>query len=262
MVFSYVIIDDDEQSTAQLQMLCQNLVMLEYLGSATNYAQGLQLIVEKAPQVVFLEIAPQNPTSQLSLAILNDLHQFMAVVPYLIITTKSTQFAFDAIQYQVFDYVLKPLRPNDVNKVLLKLQKKYQQQELTSTTVVATAKPMPVAEQPLVLCIKNYGDYRYINTADICYLHADNNSTDIILNNGEVLTAFKTLKHFEAILEFPFLRIHNSYMVNRHYIARIQMGKRVCFVKNSMARLPFSKSYKSNIDLLISNFYKGNCLEI
>jgi DNA-binding LytR/AlgR family response regulator len=44
-----------------------------------------------------------------------------------------------------------------------------------------------------------YGDYRYIDARDICYLQADNNSTDIHLNNGEMVTAFKTLKHFEGV---------------------------------------------------------------
>jgi hypothetical protein len=41
---------------------------------------------------------------------------------------------------------------------------------------------------------------------DICYLHADNNSTDIHINTGEMITAFKTLKHFEG-LSVPFIRI-------------------------------------------------------
>jgi DNA-binding LytR/AlgR family response regulator len=41
----------------------------------------------------------------------------------------------------------------------------------------------------LILCIKSYGDYRYIDARDICYLQADNNSTDIHLNSGEMVTA-------------------------------------------------------------------------
>jgi hypothetical protein len=32
---------------------------------------------------------------------------------------------------------------------------------------------------------------------------ADNNSTDIHLNGGEMITAFKTLKHFEGVLSYP-----------------------------------------------------------
>jgi DNA-binding LytR/AlgR family response regulator len=123
-------------------------------------------------------------------------------------------------------------------------------------------KNINFVEQSLVICIKSYGDYRYIEAKDICYFQADNNSTDIHLNNGEMVTAFKTLKHFEGILSFPFIRIHNSYILNRNYISRIHTGNTVCSIKNSTTKIPFSKSYKSNIDLIISEFANGNYLEI
>jgi hypothetical protein len=65
-----------------------------------------------------------------------------------------------------------------------------------------------------VLCIKSYGDHRYIDARDICYLQADNNSTDIHLNGGEMITAFKTLKHFEGVLSYP-LWIHKVILLTR-----------------------------------------------
>jgi hypothetical protein len=64
---------------------------------------------------------------------------------------------------------------------------------------VVVQPQVPNQDQSLILCIKSYGDYRYIAAKDICYLHADNNSTDIHLNTGEI-TAFKTLKHFEGVI--------------------------------------------------------------
>jgi DNA-binding LytR/AlgR family response regulator len=57
-------------------------------------------------------------------------------------------------------------------------------------------------------CASTYGDHRYIDAKDICFLQADNNSTDIHLNNGEMITGFKKLKYFEAVLSYPFIRIH------------------------------------------------------
>ncbi len=116
--------------------------------------------------------------------------------------------------------------------------------------------------KPLTICVKSYGDYRYINANDISYLQADNNSTDIHLNNGEMITAFKTLKHFEGVLRFPFVRIHNSYIVNTNYISRIHTGNAVCHIKDSTTKLPFSKSYKENVDQIINTFASGNYLEI
>ena len=96
----------------------------------------------------------------------------------------------------------------------------------------------------------------------MCFVQADNNSTDIHLNSGEMITAFKTLKYFEAVLSYPFIRIHKSYIVNRNYISRIHNGNSVCYIKNTNTRLPFSKLYKGNVELVISDFANGNYLEI
>lgn len=115
---------------------------------------------------------------------------------------------------------------------------------------------------PLIICVKSYGDYRFIEAKDICYLQADNNSTDIHLNNGEMITAFKTLKHFEGVLSSPFVRIHNSYIVNIDYVSRIHTGNAVCYIKNTTTKLPFSKSYKENVDAMINRITTGNYLEI
>lgn len=117
-------------------------------------------------------------------------------------------------------------------------------------------------DKPLIICVKSYGDYRYIEAKDICYLQADNNSTDIHLNTGEMITAFKTLKHFEGLLTYPFVRIHNSYIVNIDYVSRIHTGNAVCHIKNTTTKLPFSKSYKENIDAIIATIASGNYLEI
>lgn len=117
-------------------------------------------------------------------------------------------------------------------------------------------------DKPLIICVKSYGDYRYIEAKDICYLQADNNSTDIHLNSGEMITAFKTLKHFEGVMTYPFVRIHNSYIANIEYISRIHTGNAVCHIKNSTTKLPFSKSYKENVDAIITSIASGNYLEI
>ena len=89
-----------------------------------------------------------------------------------------------------------------------------------------------------------------------------NNSTDIHLSSGEMITAFKTLKHFESVLKYPFVRIHNSYIVNIEYVSRIHTGNAVCHIKDTTTKLPFSKSYKENIDAIINTIASGNYLEI
>lgn len=130
-------------------------------------------------------------------------------------------------------------------------------------TTLPGQKVIVAQEDPLIICVKSYGDYRYIDSRDIIYFEADNNSVDIHLKDGEMVTAFKTLKAFESVLPpTQFLRIHNSYILNVSQVARIHTGNNVCYIKNSTIKLPFSKSYKENVELIIHRIASGNYLEI
>jgi DNA-binding LytR/AlgR family response regulator len=278
MNFPYIIIDDNQESVLETQAVADGFSELVFLASANNYTDGLNLILEHSPKIIFLEIDPADTASNLSLALINELHRYLKVIPKIIITTTKKDLAFDAIQYEVADYMIKPIQRIDLVKSLLKLKKSIIEEEvyvmqnpvlekepklvIEQTPAIIAEQGIHIVQQPLILCIKSYGDYRYIDTNDICYFQADNNSTDIHLNNGEMVTAFKTLKHFEGVLPHPFARIHNSYIVNRNYISRIHTGNAVCYIKNTTTKLPFSKSYKENVDLIISEFANGNYLEI
>jgi DNA-binding LytR/AlgR family response regulator len=273
MSYSYIIIDDDQESVLKTKAMADSFSELDFLASANNYEDGLNLILEHIPELVFLEIDPSNKKSNLSLALINELYRYLKVVPKIIVTTSKKDLALEAIQYEVTAYMLKPLVRIDFIKLILKLKKSADVKEVKEALLVDSPveidSPACVVqrdtsnkEQPLILCIKSYGDYRYIDARDITYLQADNNSTDIYLNSGEMITAFKTLKHFEGALTFPFIRIHNSYIVNSQFISRIHTGNAVCYIKNSTVKIPFSKSYKVNIDLIISEIANGNYLEI
>lgn len=270
MNYSYIIIDDDPESVLKTKAITASFSELHFIAVAYNRTDALNLIIEYNPKLIFLEIDPTNKKSNLSLHLIDSLYRHLKVIPKIIITTSKKDFAFEAIQYEVTDYLIKPLKSIDFKKLILKLEKSNYDDEIiliqspdleentTSTLSIETTNK----RKSLILCVKSYGDHRYIDSKDICYLQADNNSTDIHLNNGEVITAFKTLKHFEAALSIPFIRIHNSYIINRNYIARIHTGNSVCYIKNTTIKLPFSKSYKRNIDFIISDFSNENYIEV
>lgn len=341
MSYSYIIIDDNSESTLKTLAVAARFRELQFIASARTYQEGLNLILEYRPTFVFLEVDPRDINSGLSFGLINELHRFLKVLPKIIITTQNSQMALQALQYGAFDYLPKPFTGSDLIKTILKFEKnnegaspfpsvspikpfvepvmqnpvversEIQQIQVSHELVQAeasestedhesnemtqpaeqvvvvddsqqaqTAESLPVEteeqailnkpviaeivkeEKPLIICVKSYGDYRFIEAKDICYLQADNNSTDIHLFNGEMITAFKTLKHFENVLSTPFVRIHNSYIVNIDYVSRIHTGNSVCYIKNTTTKLPFSKSYKENVDAIISSITNGNYLEI
>ena len=270
MNYSYIIIDDDTESVLKTKAITAAFSELHFIAEAYNYTDALNLIIEHNPKLIFLEIDPANRKSNLSLGLIDALYRYLKAIPKIIVTTTKKGFAYEAIQYEVTDYLIKPLQNFDIKKLLLKLEKSnfddeiilIQSHSLEQNTPSTLSIETSSKKKNLILCIKSYGDHRYIDSKDIRFLHADNNSTDIHLNNGEIITAFKTLKLFEAVLTVPFIRIHNSYIINRNYIARIHTGNSICYIKNTTIKIPFSKSYKKNIDFIIRDFLNENYIEV
>lgn len=318
-----------------------------YVGSSSSYDEGLNLILEFQPDLVFLEINPQVKSSKLSLLLINELHRYLIKIPKIIAISEDASFAFEATKYDVIDYLVKPITEVDLRKTFLRMNKNgfskvdssseknassilpvEQKMEFSSQLIsnpaptkietadfisfkneITTLKESivhllsnssntlnsdqiidliiqtisenlsivkeidwnslvnekisdptefsnrlsPVEEtKRKLICIKSYGDYRFLELDELAFLQADNNSTDITLNTGEQITAFKTLKYFEENLPSNFYRIHNSYIVNKDYISRIHTGNSLCYIKNTKNQIPFSKSYKDNIDLILS----------
>lgn len=234
MKYPYLIIDDHAPSILATKQLFEEFGNYFLVGTADNYDDAVNLVLEHRPKMIFLEIDPENKDSNLSLALINELFRFVKGIPKIVILTKRKDLAYQAIKHEIFDYLLKPLNIHELRKTLIKFERQYAE------------------EVPTTICIKSYGDYRFIDTEDIVYAKADSNSTDIFMNSGDMVTAFKTLKHFENSLPPDFIRIHNSYIINMNYVSRIHLGNNACYIKNSKIQIPFSKSYKKNIDLLIN----------
>ena len=331
--FTFVIIDDDHKNRLKTKATAESFSNLHFLAMADNYDDGIDIVLEHNPDVIFLEIDPLDKESNLSLGLINELYRYLSKVPKVIVTTKNDSLCLNAFKYGVFDYLINPIETKEVRKTIFRLDKELESnaviaskpqnlvqvsnvnhivahetdlgevvlnelieesisEELIendlitddySDAIIESEEVIAVVEdkntdvedksvallqtentkdKPLIICVKSYGDYRYIEAKDICYLQADNNSTDIHLNTGEMITAFKTLKHFEGLLTYPFVRIHNSYIVNIDYVSRIHTGNAVCHIKNTTTKLPFSKSYKENIDAIIATIASGNYLEI
>ena len=233
MQYSYLIIDDDPVSAQETLYKFESFPEFFCVGTASAKEEAINKVLELRPQLVFIEVSPKNKKSGLSLNIISELYQYINTLPYFIVLTATQKFAFEAIKAGAFDYLLKPLSVTDLRKSILRFQKTNP--ETANSTI----------------CIKSYGDYQFISLNDIMYLRADNNTTDFYLYNGSKLTAYKTLKHYEANLPFFFFRIHNSYIVNSNYISRINTGKSLCYLNNNTLSIAFSKTFKENIDTII-----------
>lgn len=233
MKFNYSIIDSDATSNLQLQHFLEEYGDFSCASLAKNSNEGLNSILKYSPQVVFVNLNENAPEY---FQMVMELHQYIKELPIIIGISKAKVHAYDAIKNGFFDYWLMPYNEFDIRKSLLRLKRNIP----TPTE--------PLETEPKTLCLKSYRDFKYLNTNDILYLQADNNSTEFVMKDGTVNNAFKTLKTFEGQLPKNFIRIHQSYIVNTNYISGISYGKSICTLKLRKLQLPFSKSYRTNVD--------------
>lgn len=245
MKYPYIIIDNDKRSADSIQLTLEGRSDYICTGIAKDEEEALDLILERKPRLVFLEpevSGLHNDKTQYSL--LSELTKYMTHLPEFVIITKTAEYAIEGIRNSVLDYILKPLGKSQLVKTLLRFEKDFG--EVLDNT----------------LCFKSYGDYRFLNVDEILYLKADNNTTDFMMSNGNKVEAFKTLKHFQNLLPDHFVRIHNSYIINTKYVSRIHFGKAKCAIKNTNDLIPFSKSYKTNVEEIKDNLAKKSLIYI
>lgn len=233
MQFSFILVDDSDSFETTLEHIKQ---FHEFLCVAVCHTKndGIDKILELKPNVVFLSLnhSLQNHNS-ISFSLLSELHEYLEELPTIIVLSDHKETAYEAYQRGVTGFLLKPIDPNELRRCLLRFQK-------THKALFADK-----------ISIKSNGDYNFIRFHDIVYLKADSNTTDFYLKSGKVVTAFKTLKHFEKLLPFYFFRIHHGYIINIDYVNRINLGKSSCYLDNNEIILPFSRTYKENIDTII-----------
>lgn len=230
MEYTYSIIDSSATSNLQLQHFLEEYGEFMCVSQDATVNDGLNSILKFKPDLVILNLEQQ---AQRCFEMVRDLYQYLEEQPLVIGIAGCTDYAYEALKNQFFDYWLTPYNEFDIRKTLLKLKKRF-----------------PKTHAAPTLCLQSYKDFQYLNTDDILYLKADNNTTDFIMKDGSQVSAYKTLKSFEDKLPPNFVRIHQSYILNQDYISRINYGKNRLSLRISKTEIPFSRSYKSVVDTL------------
>ncbi len=228
---TFYIIDNETDSINRLKSYFEDYPNYLCLGASTDYEEAMNTILKYSPDVILADIdVTIDGDSLFNFA--NAIYQYKKKLPTFIAMSAFKEKAYDVIKNGFFDILLKPLREFDLRRALMRYDKEY------------------VDEPSTTLCLKSYKDYRFVDTDDILYLKADNNSTDFFMSDGKSVSGYQNMKHFEAILPSNFIRIHHSYIINMNHVTRIHFGKSKCTVKNVNAHIPFSRTYRDNVEFL------------
>jgi len=234
------IIVEDEQTSREIlkNYLTKYCPSVEVVGEAENIDDALVLIRNNELDMVFLDVEmPYGSGFDLLEKLGNTNFEVVFVTAY-------NQYAIDALNKHASYYLLKPISIDELIKAVDYVTEiKIKENQLQNS--VLTPKSNPVDQK---ITIPTQDGFEVLQMRDIIYCKADDNYTELYLNNNQKKLVSKTLKYFEdSLKESGFARIHKSFLVNVAYIASYKKGKGGTLYLSNGKELSVSASKKATL---------------
>lgn len=220
-----LIIDDEPLAVKLLKDYAAKIPDLEIMMAGSDAFAGLQLVQNGEADLIFLDIQMPELTGIQFMKVLNGKCK-------IILTTAYEEYALQAFDHDVVDYLLKPF---SLERFMMAVQKARER--------IGQGKPVPEAAKPDYIFVKS--EYRIIKIElkDILYFESLRDYVAIhTISAGKILT-LQSLRSFEEALNGKdFLRIHKSYIISIDKISSIER-KRVII---QGTYLPVGETYLDN----------------
>lgn len=208
-----------------IKLMEQFIAQTNFLELYKSYSSPVEAIGElsNSPvQLIFLDVEMPELSGM-------DLLKSIPPRIQVVLTTSKKKYAIEAFEYEVTDYLLKPVTYSRFLKAAAKAKSVIEQAGSQSRNV-----------DPKSLYVKDDNIWVNIAFADISWIEALGDYVTIHAKekNYTVLTTMKAVE--EKLPTNKFLRIHRSYIVNIDQISNLDGNMLVVNKK----LLPIGKSYK------------------
>jgi len=212
MKIKSVIVDDEKIAREVLSnYLTKYCPQIEILGEAENIKDAVPLIAEMQPQLVFLDV--EMPFGN-AFDVLEATKEFSYETIFI---TAFSQYSLQALNKSASYYILKPI---DIQELILAVNKAAEsiqnKEELNRNKILLENLKLKPEKQQLIL--PTLQGFDVVKTEDIVRLQADGNFTQVYLTDGSKKMVCRFLKHFDDLLESPFVRVHRSHIINTHFV--------------------------------------------
>lgn len=215
-----VIIEDEINGLNNLKnLLAEHCDEVEIIGEAGSIAQGVTLFSKPdiKPDVAFLDISlPDGLVFQL-------LNRIRPIEFDIIFVTAYQDYAIKACEYSSIGYIVKPIDPDMLREAVSRIKPSKNRKTDRRLEIFNNYYNNPNAFTKMSISALD-GIY-FVNIKDIVRFEAEDNYTHIFLNNGERITASKTIKAYEDMLvPFNFYRVHKRHVINLNYMRKFVKG--------------------------------------
>lgn len=227
-----IIVEDEVLARKSLSALCQKIEVLDLIGTFESASEALKEIPQIQPDLIFLDIEMPGMSG---LEMIDELSS----VPQIVFTTGNKDYAFEAFEYDVTDFLKKPITQGRFIKAVEKAQ--LREDRLKEIAKVSEERECYVRSEGRLIRI-TYDTLQYIE-----YI---GDYVKMVTDHGHHVV-HGSLKSIDQKIKNPrFLKVHRSYIINLDKVVDIEdnsivIGKKV---------IPVSRAHKgillSSINIL------------
>lgn len=239
MSYRVLVVDDEPLARERLKRLLLEHTDFACVGEAANGDAALQWLTMHEADLLLLDIQmPGKDGLQVAAELQQNEHP-----PLVVFCTAYDEHALQAFSVKAIDYLLKPVRKEDLSRALQRAsewlrQNQPQEQEEVTGGGVRTH-----------LSARTHNGLQLIPLEDVFCFYADQKYVNVHHTGGETLID-DSLKQLED--EFPgqFVRVHRSALVARNRIERLQAlaeGGHKVFLRGLDDGIPVSRRHLADV---------------
>ncbi len=199
-----LIVDDNNMARLALSQMLSDVDFVTVVGEAENPVQALAMLGKNPVDLLLLDVEMPKMSGIEFLKNTNSR-------PLVILITAKTDYAIEAFELNVVDYIVKPVKEDRLIKALIKAKEIFESKNQTIESVDAE-----------FIFVREKSVLQKIKVADIQYIQALGDYL-IIYTDDKKHTVHLTLKSFlERFQSANFMRIHRSYIVALNKIDKIE----------------------------------------
>lgn len=222
-----IVADDEPLAVQLLADYIQKTPGCELIFHSTNILQVTEFLKEHHCDLIFLDIQMPELTGI----------QFLKQIDTnckVIFTTAYSEYALESYQFDVIDYILKPVT---YERFLASIDK-YKR-------LVFNGQDSKI--EPESIFIKTEYRIQQVNLSSVLFIEAKRDYLAFHTTEGKIMT-LDSLRNMEQLLPSKrFIRIHKSYIINIGKIEFIERGKIVI----NQVYLPVGDYYKEHLSKII-----------
>lgn len=215
-VISAILVDDESLATEELAYQLRDFPDIEIIATASNGLEGLKLIEDLEPDLVFMDV--QMPGLD-GLGVIRKLRESGAPLPYFVMATAYDQYAVEAFRWEALDYLLKPVEKDRLATAVERARKGIA--ERAKIAQPELPPPKPTLQRTKLLVKSNHRNF-IVDVQDVVYATIEDGLITVVTTALEGESNYRTIEELQSNLDSEtFWRVHRSYLVNIHRIKEV-----------------------------------------